>query len=393
VSRAGLIADDILARGLPHLEREAAALAAAKEATDAAAEVALRSLTELWIAEENARIAEEKAKKEAKPKQKKKKKAVANQTTSRPTKLLSELEVGEVIIGRVQRVANRTLAGIMVNVNADRNAFWPFEEFTEGIGFPRVLPQGTQLSFKVLRKRMLQSGNYTVYLTTRQENLTRPQGYYEILNQNTYLEVGKTSVSEFVGLSDDTWVDAELLRISAAVNYTQTERAGMLRRAGILVKVTAPEGDTSITEFVPLKRLQRSFQNTVPIHGSKIKMRIAAVNTTSNRLVLTMLEPKARYKGQKEETAEVASAPSTPAAPPAPEADSGDAVADEEWAGAMVGNVQSEEKPAAPVAAEDKEESSDGTGWDGAGAVEVGSVTTTAAPPKEDASLMEVLFR
>ena len=37
VSRVGLIADDILARGLPHLEREAVALAAAKEATDAAA--------------------------------------------------------------------------------------------------------------------------------------------------------------------------------------------------------------------------------------------------------------------------------------------------------------------------------------------------------------------
>mmetsp|Transcript_93753 Transcript_93753/g.242703 ORF Transcript_93753/g.242703 Transcript_93753/m.242703 type:complete len:513 (+) Transcript_93753:102-1640(+) len=270
--------------------------------------------------------------------------------------LIAELEIGQKLQGRIVNVASKSVAGMMVDVGAERNAFLPWEEC--GPRFPRILPVGRSLSFTILSKYKLPNGNTTIYVTLRRGELARPKGYFETLNKPNF-NVGKESVSEFVGISGETWLEAEVLRFYAS-GKDEKERSELKRPPGIMVRLTAPGGSTPVEEIVPFLRLSMEFKANISYPGSMIPLRVLAVNTTSRRVLLTMLPS---------DTSKLDQTSSKEEEQPAGQEDAGKEDKNQE-------NGGDETREESAVSKE-----------------EAAPSTTTSAPPSEDNSLLDVLFR
>jgi len=127
-----------------------------------------------------------------------------------------------------------------------------------------------------------------------------------------------------------------------------------------MVRLTAPGGSAPVEEIVPFRRLSKEFKANISYPGSMIPLRVLAVNTTSRRVLLTMLPS---------DTSKLDQTSSKEEEQPAGQEDAGKEDKNQE-------NGGDETREESAVSKE-----------------EAAPSTTTSAPPSEDNSLLDVLFR
>jgi len=194
-----------------------------------------------------------------------------------------DLEVGQVVEGIFRQ---RIGSGQIVSLGKELQGFLPWIEATDKGWKQKYYASGTKKEFRVLAKSAVFDG-LPVVLTARSGDLTRPPSMVEDINFANAQDGGGASLqeqdlSEFVGISPDQWLEAEVVNTGTASKW---------RLPRIVVMLTAPGGSKKVVQGIIRSRVTSDVKEGPVVVGSKLQVRVIGVDLEKSRLTLSMLDP------------------------------------------------------------------------------------------------------
>eukprot|EP00933_Yihiella_yeosuensis_P033781 TRINITY_DN2741_c0_g1_i2.p1 TRINITY_DN2741_c0_g1~~TRINITY_DN2741_c0_g1_i2.p1 ORF type:complete len:246 (+),score=25.47 TRINITY_DN2741_c0_g1_i2:84-821(+) len=180
----------------------------------------------------------------------------------RMAKIISELEVGEELDGKVTK--KYSYNGVFINVGAEKDGYMEFAECSDG--FPAhsfaALSKGASV-----RVRVLERSGEKLHLTCRSGDLARPA--------RVRIPQVPEHVQAFEGITPAEWLDGTV--------------SGMIPK-GLWIELSHPAGGEPISSVLLRENFANDIESSVSL-GMKVKVRITDVDLSQKRVNVTMLDP------------------------------------------------------------------------------------------------------